>query len=106
MYETCASVAAVYRNAKWLTVGDGRYGLDSVRLRRLFSISVVLPTDIASFLLEKGKANNYSAENAECLTFADNSFGVVFCKESYHHFPRPPVALYEIIRAAEENDGM
>lgn len=105
MYETCAPVAAFYRKAKWLTVGDGRYGLDSVRLRRLFSINDILATDIAPFLLEKGKErglfDSYSAENAERLTFADNSFDVVLCKESYHHFPRPAIALYEMIRVAK-----
>src|SRR5690606_20292919 len=23
-----------------------------------------------------------------------------FCKEAYHHFPRPPIALYEMLRVA------
>jgi hypothetical protein len=55
MYDTCAPVAAFYRDAKWLTVGDGRCGLDSVRLRKLFSIHDILATDIAPLLLEKGK---------------------------------------------------
>jgi len=76
-----------------------------VRLRQLFSINDILATDIAPFLLEKGKEkglfDSYSAENAEHLTFADNSFDVVFCKESYHHFPRPAVALYEMLRVAK-----
>lgn len=27
-------------------------------------------------------------------------FDFVLCKESYHHFPRPPIALYEMLRVA------
>src|SRR5687767_5886932 len=76
MYETCRAVATHYRNVKWLTVGDGRYGLDSVRLRKLFSIQTILPTDLGSYLLERGRErrlfDEYRVENAEHLTFSDN----------------------------------
>jgi hypothetical protein len=39
-------------------------------------------------------------ENAERLTFRDETFDYVFCKESFHHFPRPYLALYEMLRVA------
>lgn len=85
----------------WLTVGDGRYGSDSIRIRDM-GVSVVLPTDIGGSLLESAKKagliTDYRIENAESMTFKDSSFDIVFCKESYHHFPRPPVALYEMVR--------
>ncbi len=87
----------------WLTVGDGRYGLDSIRLRRLGCRSV-LPTDIGdAFLAEarlQGLIDDYRVEDAERMSFADDSFDMVFCKESYHHFPRGPLALYEMVRVA------
>ena len=106
MYETCRPLAVHYRDASWLTVGDGRYGLDSVRLRKLFGITSVLPTDIGSYLLERGKArglfDEYAVENAEELTFKDEAFDVVFCKESYHHFPRPTIALYQMLWVSRE----
>ncbi|MHC9061969.1 class I SAM-dependent methyltransferase [Nitrospira sp. CMX1] len=106
MYETCTPLAVRYQGASWLTIGDGRYGLDSVRLRKLFGITSVLPTDIGSCLLEQGKARGlfgeYAVENAEKLTFKDEAFDVVFCKESYHHFPRPTIALYEMLRVSRE----
>jgi len=90
---------------QWVTIGDGRFGLDSVRLRRL-GIKSVLPTDIGGALLEeakqKGIIDDYRVENAERLSFADASVDVVFCKESYHHFPRPAVALYEMLRIARK----
>jgi SAM-dependent methyltransferase len=87
----------------WVTIGDGRFGLDSIRIRRL-GINSVLPTDIGDGLLKKAKSDalidRYSVENAENLSFPDKSFDVAFCKESFHHFPRPFLALYEMIRVA------
>lgn len=87
----------------WVTIGDGRFGLDSIRLQRL-GVQSVLPTDIGGALLEagvqQGLINDYRVENAESLSFSDDSFDVVFCKESYHHFPRPFLALAEMVRVA------
>lgn len=88
-------------HSKWLTVGDGRFGLDAIRLRRL-GFSSILPSDIGGALLEesrrRGLIDTYAVENAESLSFPDESFDLVFCKESYHHFPRPALALYEMLR--------
>jgi ubiquinone/menaquinone biosynthesis C-methylase UbiE len=101
-----AAGAFVHRpELEWLTVGDGRFGLDSIRLRRL-GVQSILPTDIGDALLKRAKAlgliSDFAAENAEALSFADESFDIVFCKESYHHFPRAPLALYEMLRVARE----
>lgn len=105
MYETVRPLAFHYGENQWLSVGDGRYGLDSYRLNKLFGIDV-LPTDISEALLKKAKGigliKNYSVENAESLSFPDNAFEVVFCKESFHHFPRPIMALYEMIRVSKK----
>lgn len=103
MYEAVG--AFVHRpDLSWVTIGDGRFGLDAIRLERL-GVRSVLPTDIGGALLEEavqqGLIRNYQLENAECLSFYDQSFDVVFCKESYHHFPRPLVALSEMIRVAK-----
>src|SRR5690606_20050300 len=32
----------------------------------------------------------------------DGTYDIVFCKEAFHHFPRPYMALYEMIRVAKE----
>lgn len=89
----------------WVTIGDGRYGLDSIILKRK-GWQHVLPTDISGTLLEQAKRtqiiDDYSVENAEFLSFRNNQFDYVFCKESYHHFPRPMIALYEMLRVANE----
>ncbi len=87
----------------WVTIGDGRFGLDAIRIRRM-GFRSVLSTDIGGALLEKAKSRglieDYAVENAESLTFGDDTFDVVFCKESYHHCPRGPLALYEMLRIA------
>ncbi len=41
-------------------------------------------------------------KNAEKLSFANGSFDYGFCKEAYHHFPRPMIALYEMLRVARK----
>jgi SAM-dependent methyltransferase len=92
-------------DSRWLTVGDGRYGLDAIRIREK-GFRFVLPTNISATLLAKakedGRIDDYAVENAEALSFQDGSFDYVFCKESYHHFPRPAVALYEMLRVARK----
>lgn len=93
------------RADRWLTVGDGRYGLDAIRmLRRGFSD--VTASDLSDHLLQvslkAGALKKISAENAEKLSFADCSFDYVLCKESFHHFPRPMLALYEMLRVASK----
>jgi ubiquinone/menaquinone biosynthesis C-methylase UbiE len=91
--------------AKWLTVGDGRYGTDSIALRKR-GIKNVLPSDISEYplkcALERNLITDYAVENAEKLSFADDAFDYVMCKEAYHHFPRPYIALYEMLRVAKQ----
>ena len=93
------------KSASWLTVGDGRFGLDAIWLKKR-GVQNVVPTDISEHLLRESKRRNliddYRIENAEHLTFPDASFDYVLCKESYHHFPRPMLALNEMIRVARQ----
>jgi len=91
-------------NATWLTIGDGRFGNDA---RYIFEKGGdVTATDIDDRLLQEAKnigfISKFSKENAESLSFCDSSFDYVFCKESYHHFPRPMIALYEMLRVASK----
>lgn len=93
------------KEATWLTVGDGRYGTDAHQLL-MFGAKSVHATDVSDLLLRegfhRGFISSYSEENAESLSFLDNSFDYVFCKESLHHFPRPYAALYEMFRVARK----
>ena len=92
------------KDSKWLTVGDGRFGRDARYI--LDQGAEALATDISDALLEEAKNEGYiehfQKENAERLSFDDSEFDYTFCKESYHHFPRPPIALYEMLRVSRK----
>ena len=104
MYCVADPLLEGFPGARWLTVGDGRYGMDAMYLKTRGAR--VLATDISDTLLVEARAqgliDEYAKENAEALSFADASFDFVFCKESYHHFPRPMKALYEMLRVARK----
>jgi len=104
MYNQLGPVIAFFPAAKWLTIGDGRYGTDAhyLRSRGLDALA----TDIHDFYLkqaaESGFIDNCAVENAEKLSFDDGEFDFILCKESYHHFPRPMIAFYEMLRVARQ----
>lgn len=91
-----------YLGAAWLTVGDGRYGSDAHYLASKGADATA--SDISDTLLREGVEMGYikkhSKENAEALSFGNDRFDFVLCKESYHHFPRPMKALYEMLRVS------
>ncbi|WP_353432645.1 methyltransferase domain-containing protein [Polynucleobacter sp. MWH-UH23A] len=91
--------------ANWLTIGDGRFGTDAHYLLAS-GVKEVHCSDVSDALLkighEKGFIKEFSAQNAEDLTFPDNTFDYVYCKEAFHHFPRPYIALYEMFRVAKK----
>ncbi|MDN5940321.1 MAG: class I SAM-dependent methyltransferase [Nitrospira sp.] len=103
MYQVLDPILVIEPRAKWLTVGDGRYGKDAKYITEKGSDA--LATDISEYLLKEAKdigyIKAYQVENAESLSFHDSAFDYVFCKESYHHFPRPMLALYEMLRVAK-----
>lgn len=104
----------ISRDSSWLTVGDGRYGTDAHFI--ITQGGMAHASDISDKLLkigsEAGFIGSFSAENAEHLSFEDNSFDYVLIKEAFHHLPRPWLALYEAFRVCrkgviliEPNDG-
>lgn len=91
--------------AKWLTIGDGRFGSDAEYiLNKTDYKTSVIASDISDYLLkyskERGEINKIMKINAEQILLKDNSIDFTLCKESYHHFPRPNIALYEMIRVS------
>jgi ubiquinone/menaquinone biosynthesis C-methylase UbiE len=104
LYKSLNPVLILDKGAKWLTVGDGRYGTDAQYI--LQNNGDVVASDISDTLLKEAKERNfiskYKKENAEAMTFNDLEFDYVVCKESYHHFPRPMIALYEMLRVAKK----
>jgi len=102
MYQTLLPLLSD-KSSNWLTVGDG-VGTDANWLLE-YNENVVC-SDISDVLLKKSKERGYikefSKENAEKLSYSDSSFDYVLCKEAYHHFPRPYIAVYEMIRVSSK----
>ena len=103
MLDMAAPLFEFFPHSRWLTVGDGRYGSDAAHLMRrgLLAVATSLTEDLLKQAHDRGYIEDYRAENAEKLSCADKEFDFILCKEAYHHFPRPPVALYEMLRVAK-----
>ena len=86
-----------------VTVCDGR-GVEATYLKHLGL--TVTATDIVPQHLEKlhsaGLVDACSQENAECLSFPDESFDWGLVKAGLHHLPRPMLGLYELLRVCRE----
>jgi ubiquinone/menaquinone biosynthesis C-methylase UbiE len=104
VFDTLQPFLQTYKGAQWLTVGDGKFGGDAHYI--IEGGSQAMATDISDNLLayaqQKGYIHQYQAENAEAISFADGAFDFVLCKEAYHHFPRPYIAVYEMLRVARK----
>jgi ubiquinone/menaquinone biosynthesis C-methylase UbiE len=85
----------------WLTVADYN-GLEANYL--LQRSQNVVASDISDAMLREAKKEGliteFSKQNVEELTYEDNSFDYVMCKEAFHHFPRAYLGLYEMIRVS------
>jgi ubiquinone/menaquinone biosynthesis C-methylase UbiE len=91
-------------DATWMTIGDGKFGSDAYYLQAM-GVDVTA-TSISTHTLQvahsKGYIKKYAAENAESISLQDNSIDFVLCKASYHHFPRPAIAFYEMFRVSRK----
>lgn len=91
------------KGQSWLTVGDA-YGLDARYISSQYNLATAsdLSEDMLKVAKQNGFIEHYTAQNAESLTFGDAYFDYILCKESYHHFPRPYAALYEMLRVCKK----
>lgn len=93
------------KTKKWLTVGDGRYGNEAHFLIKNGVLDVTA-SDITDSLLKIAQKNNfiskYSIQNAEKINYKNNQFDLTYCKETFHHLPRPYIGLYEMIRVSKK----
>jgi hypothetical protein len=105
MYAHLQTLIDSHPAASWLTVGDS--GADAYFLRSA-GIRDVTATCISEaglrWLARQGHLPDVAirAENAEALGLPAESVDFVLCKEAYHHFPRPPIAFYEMLRVCRK----
>ncbi|EKE26191.1 MAG: Methyltransferase protein [uncultured bacterium (gcode 4)] len=68
--------------------------------------AIVTATDLSEIACEKIKERNSSInvkiENAESLSYNDNSFDYVIVRAWLHHLPRPILWIYEMLRVAKK----
>lgn len=104
MFLTIDPLIHHFPQATWITIGDGKYGTDAYYLEtKGLNVLATSLTDATLVIAnQKGYIKNFRAENAEKISAPNNSFDFVLCKESYHHFPRPSVAFYEMLRIAKK----
>ncbi len=102
MHDTLLTILSAYPNSTWLTLGDGSYGSDAHYLQSHGADATASSLTDATLqgARQRGYITKYLVENAEALTARDDSFEFILCKESYHHFPRPAIAFYEMWRVA------
>jgi len=89
----------------WLTIGDGRHGSDGIMLKTLGAKNITcsdISIDLLALAKKKKFIKKYSKQNAENLKFKSSTFDYVFCKESFHHFSKPYLALYEMFRVSKK----
>lgn len=95
----------INKKDNWLTIGDNS-GTDAQYLF-LKGVKNITSSDISIDNLSKNKKQkkytfNIKKINAEHIEYKDNSFDFVSCKESLHHFTKPILGLYEMIRIAKQ----
>jgi SAM-dependent methyltransferase len=102
MLETALPLVRAFPESTWLTIGDGRYGSDAFVLRaRGADVTASSLSDVMLTIAhQRGYIQRYRTENAESISQPDDSYDFVLCKQSYHHFPRPAIAFYEMLRVA------
>lgn len=87
----------------WLTIGDFT-GVEAMYLTE--QGQKAMASDISDIFLEEAHRlkliDAYDRINVEQIEYDEDTFDYVLCKESFHHFPRAYLGLYEMIRVAKK----
>lgn len=104
LYQFLSPIIQANPDADWLTIGDS--GGDAYWLRANGARGPILASSITKDQIAQLKADGHletievAAVNAEAIDLPDASHDFVLCKEAFHHFPRPMVGFYEMMRVA------
>lgn len=87
----------------WLTIADYN-GLEANFLAG--KGQQVMASDITHVFLKEahseGLIDEFMEINVEKIALPDQSYEYVSCREAFHHFPRPYIGLYEMLRVAKK----
>lgn len=87
-----------------LTIGDN-LARDAGYIKKHIECYTVA-SDLNTGGLEEAKTKGFVDDildvDVEHIPFKENEFDVVFAKESYHHWPRPNLGIYEMLRVAKK----
>lgn len=102
MRNTVLPIVNSFPNSKWITIGDGSFASDAYYLesKGMDVLSTSISDETISYAHNLGYIKKYKIVNAEDIQEENNSYDFVFCKESFHHFPRPYLGIYEMLRIA------
>ena len=89
-----------------MTVGDST-GRDAAFFKRyLYSNSKVISSDLEASHLKAVKEMGFIDDFIDCdvekIPYPDDSIDVIVGKETFHHWPRPMLGLYECLRVAKK----
>ena len=91
------------RKNKWLTIGDFT-GFEAKYLSEQNQDATA--SDISDVYLREAHRQklieNYAKINVEQIDIEEDRFDYLLCRESFHHFPRAYLGLYEMIRVAKK----
>jgi SAM-dependent methyltransferase len=97
--------AGVDLNGKRVLIASCGTGIDVYYLKKYFNC-IFFVTDISENAVAIAKASfpgiEGQVEDGEKLSFSDDSFDYTFIAASLHHFPRPILGLYELMRVSKE----
>ena len=105
LYQFLSPIIAAAPDAGWLTIGDS--GGDAYWLGANGVRGPILASSITKDQIEALKAAGHlegiavAALNAEAIDQPDMSHDFVLCKEAFHHFPRPMIGFYEMMRVCK-----
>jgi SAM-dependent methyltransferase len=103
MLKTALPLATALKPKTVLTIGDNR-GRDAAFFKKMLGCHVIASDlDITKLLpaVEDGYIDECKAIDVEKIDLEDCSIDLVVVKESFHHWPRPMLGFYEILRVAK-----
>jgi SAM-dependent methyltransferase len=93
------------RPASLVSIGDN-LGRDAGYFKKRYPDCKCIATDLHADGIQQAATEGYVdmvlSADVEHLPFEDNSIDCVIAKEAFHHWPRPMLGLYEMLRVAKK----